>query len=200
MAESLTTEIIRDGRLDLRLNQRERFLWEFEVQNSDGTSLNLAGSTIELFIKPLDLGKEPTINLTSAITDTETGPINVSLIPTTFSDKGFVKIDREVIRYDERTATQLDALSRAEDETEANNHVANSTVVLAGRVIDKNGSSNEKLILDEANGKISVYISQATLNSFRWAKAEYRLQMIDSAGDPEPLVSGFAVFEKRWAQ
>lgn len=201
MATSLTTEIIRDGRLDISLNARERFRWEFEIQNDDGSAVNLAGSTVELFIKPLDLSLEPRTALTAAVDDTETGPINTEAIPVTFPEKGFVKIDNEVIRYDSRTSSQLDTLTRAEDEASvAANHADEAVVILAGRIVDEDGPTNEKLIIDEASGKVTAYISQPTLDKFMWLKAEYRLQMIDAAGDPESLASGYMIFEKRWAQ
>ena len=200
MAESLAAEIIRDGRLDIRLNQRERFRWEFEVQNDNGTAVDLTSSTVEFFLKPVDLSLEPRVTLTNAIDASETGPVDVSTIPMTFPDKGFIKVDDEVIRFDERTSNQLDSLTRAADETSAAAHLAVATATLAGRIIDEDGPANEQLILDEANGLITVYISQPTLNNFRWLKAEYRLQMIDSFGDPEILCCGFATFEKRWAQ
>lgn len=196
----LTTEIIRDGRKDILVNPRERFRWEYEVQNSDGTPLNFTGSTLEFFLKPLDLEDEAQVTLDAALNSSSVGPIGVSTIPAIFPVKGFLKIDDEVIRYNSKSANEFDSLVRGDDETIAASHAAASAVTMAGRILFKDGSSTEKLIVTEAAGIVVVYIAQPTLNSFTWSKAEYRLQMIDAAGDPEVLVSGYWTFERRWAQ
>ena len=51
-----------------------------------------------------------------------------------------------------------------------------------------------KLIIDSqlyAQGKVTLYISDVTLNAFTWSKAEYRLEVVDTLGDRSVKFQGY---------
>lgn len=193
------SETITNGRYDYVLSPRESFRRPILIQDENGAAINLTGSTIQLFIKPLIISAEPTVTLSTGISDVSVANLVVSTIPSTFPDKGFLAIEDEIIRYDAKTLT-FDSITRGADESVAAAHLAGETVTLAGRIIDDTGPIDENLTIVPLTGSITPYISDELIDQFTWSRAEFRYQMIDSNGDIKQLFAGYFIVDRRWAQ
>lgn len=61
--------------------------------------------------------------------------------------------------------------------------------------IDKDGPAEQKLIIVELDGKITIYMADETIDDYDWRGADYRLQIEDGLGNKKVKLVGEFRFE-----